>query len=382
MLDFTLQINPMVFQQEPPYTHGTQRKTGILLVNLGTPDEPTTSSVRKYLKEFLWDPRIVEIPRPIWWLILHGIILNVRPAKSAKKYATVWMKEGSPLRVYTERQAQMLRGYLGEVIKSPLAVVPAMRYGNPSIEAGIDKLKAQHCDNILVLPMYPQYAASTTGSTFDKVAQVLMKKRNLPGIRFVRNFHDHPEFIKAIATNVNAHWMKIGRPDFATDKLLMTFHGVPKFHLDKGDPYHCEAHKTGRLIAEALGVKKGDYIVTFQSRFGRAEWLQPYTDKTLEALAKQGIKRVDIICPGFAADCLETLEEIADEGKETFLHAGGKEFNYLPIANDTPAYVGALTEIARQHLQGWVSEDGSFDRDAATRENELSALRAKAMGGQ
>jgi len=259
--------------------------------------------------------------------------------------------------------------------------VPAMRYGNPSIEAGIDKLKAQHCDNILVLPMYPQYAASTTGSTFDKVAQVLMKKRNLPGIRFVRNFHDHPEFIKAIATNVNAHWMKIGRPDFATDKLLMTFHGVPKFHLDKGDPYHCESHKTGRLIAEALGVKKGDYIVTFQSRFGRAEWLQPYTDKTLEALAKQGIKRVDIICPGFAADCLETLEEIADEGKETFLHAGGKEFNYLPIANDTPAYVGALTEIARQHLQGWVSEDGSFDQDAAKRENEMSALRAKAMGG-
>lgn len=369
----------MTYQTEPPFTHGTQRKTGILLVNLGTPDEPTTASVRKYLNEFLWDPRIVEIPRPIWWLILNGIILRVRPAKSAKKYQTVWMNEGSPLRVYTERQAQMLRGYLGEMIKSPLAVVAAMRYGNPSIEAGIDKLKAQHCDNILVLPMYPQYAASTTGSTFDKVAEVLMKKRNVPGIRFVRNFHDHPAFIKAIATNVNAHWMKIGRPDFATDKLLMTFHGVPKFHLTKGDPYHCEAHKTGRLIAEALGLKKEDYVVTFQSRFGRAEWLQPYTDNTLETLGKEGTKRIDVICPGFAADCLETLEEIADEGKETFLHAGGKTFNYLPIANDTPAYVGALTEIARQHLQGWVSDGGSWDREGAAREAEMSAMRANEL---
>jgi protoporphyrin/coproporphyrin ferrochelatase len=370
----------MPFQPEPSFSHGAQRKTGILLVNLGTPDEPTKSSVRKYLKEFLSDPRIVEIPKPIWWLILNVIILNVRPAKSAAKYQTIWTKDGSPLRVYTERQAQMLRGYLGEIIKSPLVVVPAMRYGNPSIEAGIEKLKAAHCDNILVLPMYPQYAASTTGSTFDKVAQVLMTKRNVPGIRFVRNFHDHPAFIKAIAENVKAHWMKIGRPDFATDKLLMTFHGVPKFHLDKGDPYHCESHKSARLIAEALGLKKDDYLVTFQSRFGKAEWLQPYTDKTLEALGAKGTKRVDVICPGFAADCLETLEEIADEGKETFLHAGGKSFNYLSVTNDTPAFVSALTEIAREHLGGWVSE--SFDRDAAKKDNELSALRAKAMGGQ
>jgi protoporphyrin/coproporphyrin ferrochelatase len=368
----------MTFQPEPPFSHGAPLKTGILLVNLGTPDEPTKSSVRKYLKEFLSDPRIVEIPKPIWWLILNLIILNVRPAKSAAKYATIWTKDGSPLRFYTERQAQMLRGYLGEQIKSPLVVVPAMRYGNPSIEAGIDKLKAEHCNNILVLPMYPQYAASTTASTFDKVAQVLMRKRNVPGIRFVRNFHDHPAFIKAVAENVKAHWMKIGRPDFATDKLLMTFHGVPKFHLDKGDPYHCESHKSARLIAEALGLKKDDYVVTFQSRFGKAEWLQPYTDKTLEALGAKGVKRVDVICPGFAADCLETLEEIADEGKESFLHAGGKTFNYLSVANDTPAYVAALTTIAREHLGGWVTAE--FDRDAAKKENELSALRAKSIG--
>ena len=368
----------MKFHPEPPYDHGTQAKTGILLVNLGTPDEPTTSSVRRYLKEFLWDPRLVEIPRVVWWFILNVIILNVRPAKSAAKYQMVWMKEGSPLRVHTERQAQRLRGFLGEIIKSPLMVVPAMRYGNPSIEAGLDKLKAENCTNILVLPMYPQYAASTTGSVFDKVALVMMQKRNVPGLRFIRNFHDHPAFIAAITKNVQAHWMKIGRPDFAKDKLLMTFHGVHKFHLNKGDPYHCESHKSARLIAEALGLKKGEYVVTFQSRFGRAEWLQPYTDKTLEALGKEGTRRVDVICPGFAADCLETLEEIAMEGKETFMHAGGKEFNYLPVANDTDAYVGALTEIAREHLGGWVSE--AWDREGAAREDAGSTARAKAMG--
>ncbi len=369
----------MTFLKEPPFTHGTQAKTGILLVNLGTPDAPTKSAVRRYLKEFLSDTRVVEIPRPIWWLILNGVILNVRPAKSAAKYATIWTDAGSPLRVYTERQAQMLGGYLGEQIKSPLKVVAAMRYGNPGIEAGIDKLKAENCTNILVLPLYPQYAASTTASTFDQVARVMMKKRNVPGLRFVRNFHDHPAFIDAIAKNVTAHWQKIGRPDFRTDKLLMTFHGVPKFHLDKGDPYHCESHKSARLIAEKLGLQKDDYLVTFQSRFGRAEWLQPYTDKTLEALGAKGVARVDVICPGFACDCLETLEEIAMEAKETFLHAGGKAFNYLPVANDSEAYVAALTSIALDHLQGWVST--TWDHESAARENAASAARAKLLGG-
>ncbi len=368
----------MSFDVEPAFTHGTPSATGILLVNLGTPDEPTPSAIRRYLKEFLSDARVVEIAKPIWWLILNGIILNVRPKKTAKKYAGIWMKEGSPLRVYTSRQSQMLRGYLGEVIKSPLKIEYAMRYGNPSIEAGIDKLKAANCENILVLPLYPQYAASTTGATFDQLARVLMKKRNVPGIRMIRSYHDHPAYIDAVANNVLAEWMKIGRPNFATDKLLMTFHGLPKFHLDKGDPYHCQCHKSARLIADALGVKKDQFTVTFQSRFGRAEWLQPYTDKTLEALGKQGIKRVDVICPGFAADCLETLEEIADEAKVTFLNAGGSEFHYIPVANDTPAFVGALTEIAREHLAGWVSED--WDRDASKRALDDSSQRARAVG--
>ena len=368
----------MAYKPEPAFTHGTPSGTGILLVNLGTPDEPTTPAVRRYLKQFLSDRRVVEIPKAVWWLILNGIILNVRPRKSAAKYAGIWMKEGSPLRVYTARQAQMLRGYLGEIVKSPMKVEYAMRYGNPCIESAIDKLKAAHCENILILPLYPQYAASTTASTFDEIARVLMRTRNVPGIRMVRSYHDHPAYIKAVARNVLAEWMKIGRPDFATDKLLMTFHGLPQLHLDKGDPYHCQCHKTARLIADELDVKQDQYVVTFQSRFGRAKWLQPYTDKTLEALARNGTRRIDVICPGFAADCLETLEEIADEGKVIFLNAGGREFQYIPVANDTEAFVGALTEIAREHLAGWVSE--GWDRDAALREGEASRQRAKATG--
>jgi protoporphyrin/coproporphyrin ferrochelatase len=370
----------MSIAQEPPFTHGTDAKIGILLVNLGTPDAPTKSAVRRYLKEFLADTRVVEIPKAIWWFILNGIILNVRPAKSAAKYETIWTKEGSPLRVYTERQAQMLRGFLGEKIAQPIVVIPAMRYGNPSIEAGLNQLKAANCDKVLILPLYPQYAASTTASTFDQVARVLMNKRNVPGLRFIRNYHDHPAFIAAIVKNVEAHWQKIGRPNFKTDRLLMTFHGVPKFHLDKGDPYHCESHKSARLIAERLGLQKGEYMVTFQSRFGRAEWLQPYTDKTLEKLGEEGIERVDVICPGFACDCLETLEEIAMEGKETFIEAGGKVFNYLPVANDSQAYVGALTEIALNHLQGWI--DPHWQREKAAIENAASATRAKAIGAK
>ncbi|MEP7155998.1 MAG: ferrochelatase [Betaproteobacteria bacterium] len=370
----------MAYKPEPAFTHGTPSATGVLLVNLGTPDEPTAPAVRRYLKQFLSDTRVVEIPKAIWWLILNGIILNVRPKKTAKKYASIWMKEGSPLRVYTSRQAQMLRGFLGERGKAgALKVEYAMRYGNPSMESAIDKLKAARCDNILVLPLYPQYAASTTGATMDELGRVLSQIRNVPGIRLVRSFHDHPAYIKAIAKNVMAEWMKIGRPNFATDKLLMTFHGLPKFHLDKGDPYHCHCHKTARLIADELGVKADQYVLTFQSRFGRAEWLQPYTDKTLEALGKKGTKRIDVICPGFAADCLETLEEIADEGRVTFLQAGGSEFHYIPVANDTQAYVGALTEIVTENLQGWITGE---DADIVKRDNALSAQRAKALGAK
>ncbi|MFM7294929.1 MAG: ferrochelatase [Burkholderiales bacterium] len=368
----------MSFSTEPNYTHGSQAKTGILLVNLGTPDAATPVAVRRYLREFLSDTRIVEIPRLIWWFILNIIILNVRPKKTAAKYSSIWMAEGSPLRVYTERQARLVGEQLASLIPSPLVVLPAMRYGSPSMASQLAELKHQQCNNILVLPLYPQYAASTTGSTFDQLARVLTKWRNVPGIRFVRNFHDHPAYIDAMAKNLDVHWQQIGYPNFITDKLLMTFHGVPKFHLDRGDPYHCQCHKTARLIGERLGLQPHDYVVTFQSRFGKAEWLQPYTDKTLETLGAAGTRRIDVVCPGFAADCLETLEEIADEGRDTFLRAGGKEFNYLPVANDTQPYVTALTRIVMDNLAGWVGADWRFDLAAA--ENARSAENARKLG--
>src|SRR5487761_2475529 len=252
----------MTFQIEPQYTHGTAEKTAVLLVNLGTPDAPTAQAVRPYLKEFLSDPRVVEIPRAIWWLILNGIILNVRPKKSAAKYATVWMKEGSPLRVHTERQAALLQGYLGEKTRAAFVVEYAMSYGNPSIASVMQKLQAQNCTRILVVPLYPQYAASSTATVFDLVFAALQKTRNAPAIRTIKHFHDDAGYIKALAANINEYWMKNGRPE----KLVMSFHGVPQYTLEKGDPYHCECHKTGRLLAQELGLKAEQYAVSFQSR--------------------------------------------------------------------------------------------------------------------
>jgi ferrochelatase len=359
---------------EPPYAHGAPPRVGVLLVNLGTPDEPTPAAVRRYLAEFLWDPRVVEIPRLPWWLILHGIILRVRPGKSAEKYRAVWTPEGSPLRVYLQRQVQLLRGYLGERVKAPLGVAGACRYGNPSIASALAKLRADGCDRILVLPLYPQYAASTTASTMDALGAALAGMRNVPAIRFVKHFHDHPGYVKAVAKSVNDYWMKHGRPD----RLVMSFHGLPRFSLDKGDPYHCECLKTGRLVAEALGWADGRTTVTFQSRFGKAEWLKPYTADTLAELGRAGTGRVDVICPGFAADCLETLEEIAMEGRETFLHAGGREFHYIPTTNDHPPFMAALTELVLETLQGWLPD--GWDAAAAAAAGRETAARAKALG--
>ncbi len=359
----------MAYQIEPSYTHGTAEKTGILLVNLGTPDAPTAQAVRPYLKEFLSDPRVVEIPKPIWWLILNGIILNIRPKKSATKYATVWMPEGSPLRVYTERQAHLLEGHLSQRTLAPFVVEYAMSYGNPSIASVMQKLKAQNCTRILVVPMYPQYAASSTATVFDRVFAAVQTMRNAPAIRTIKHFHDDAGYIKALAANVNEYWMKHGRPD----KLVMSFHGVPKYTLEKGDPYHCECHKTGRLLAQELGLNKEQYVVSFQSRFGKAEWIKPYTTATLLELGKQQTKRVDVVCPGFTADCLETLEEIAQEGKEDFQHAGGGAYHYIPCLNERNDWLVALTDLVMDNLHGWLKTP-----DAAALEQ--SRLRALAMG--
>ncbi|HCI51951.1 MAG TPA: ferrochelatase [Gallionella sp.] len=361
----------MTYLTEPGYTHGTPEKTGILLVNLGTPDAPTAKAVRPYLKQFLGDRRVVEIPRAIWWLILNGIILNVRPKKSAEKYASVWLAEGSPLRVYTEKQAIMLQGYLGERTRAPFAVEFAMTYGNPSIPDAMRRLKAQNCQRILVVPLFPQYAASSTAPVFDQVFGELQKMRNIPAIRTLKHFHDDAGYIKSLAANINEYWTKHGRPE----KLVMSFHGVPQYTLDKGDPYHCECHKSGRLLAEALGLTREQYVVSFQSRFGRAEWIKPYTTATLLELGRQKTRRVDIVCPGFVGDCLETLEEIAMEGREDFQHAGGGEYHYIPCLNDRDDWMRALTDLVMDNLQGWLNLPDAADR-------EKGRLLALAMGAK
>lgn len=361
----------MPYLTEPSYSHGTPEKTGILLVNLGTPDAPSPQAVRRYLKEFLGDPRVVEMPRLLWWPILNGIILNTRPKKSAAKYASVWMKEGSPLRVHTERQTALLQGYLGERTKAPLVVDYAMRYGNPSIPDVLRRLKAQNCQRILVVPMYPQYAASTTATVNDIVFGTLQQMRNTPALRTIKHFHDHPGYIRALADSINDHWMKNGRPE----RLLMSFHGLPQYTLEKGDPYHCECLKTGRLLAQELGLKPEQYAISFQSRFGTAKWLQPYTTATLKEWGKQKIRRVDVVCPGFVADCLETQEEIAQEGKEDFQHAGGGEYRYIPCLNARDDWMHALTDLVLDNLHGWLVEP-----DAAALEQ--SRLRALAAGAR
>ncbi|MEQ1487272.1 MAG: ferrochelatase [Methylotenera sp.] len=366
------------YNPEPKYEHGDQLKVGILLANLGTPDAPTAAALRPYLRQFLSDTRVVEIPRAIWWFILNCIILVIRPKKSAEKYAQVWLPEGSPLMVHAQKQTTLLRGFLGQKIKSPFAVELGMSYGNPSMQSAIDKLKAAHCDRILVLPLYPQYAASSTASALDAVWRVLLKVRNVPAIRTIRNYHDHPAYIAALAKSVQEHWRINHKPDFgAGEKLVMSFHGVPKVHLTSGDPYHCQCHKTGRLLAEALGVNKGEYVIAFQSRFGKQEWLKPYLASTLAELGKANTKRIDVICPGFSSDCLETLEEIAMEGKHIFQSNGGGEYSYIPALNENDAWIHAMTEIALENLQGWVSVE--WDGNQASKDAEATRLRAQAL---
>lgn len=334
---------------EPP-RQTNAASIGLLLVNLGTPDAPTPTAVRRYLKEFLSDTRVVEIPRLIWWPILNGVILNTRPRKSAKKYASVWMPEGSPLKVHTERQAKLLAGYLGDTLKMPVKVALAMRYGNPSIDSVLAELKAGGCDRILVLPLYPQYASSTTGAVFDVIADRIKRTRSLPELRLVRGFHDDAGYIEALAASIRDHWEKHGRGD----RLVMSFHGLPRYTVERGDPYYDECQATASLLASALGLAPEQWQITFQSRFGRTEWLQPYTSVVLADLAKQGVGRVDIACPGFPADCLETLEEIGMEGREDFLAAGGQELRLIPCLNERDDWIRALAALACRQMAGWI----------------------------
>ncbi len=333
--------------------HCQPPRAGILMVNLGTPEAPTAKALRPYLKEFLGDPRVVEVPRPIWWLILNGIILPFRAPRSAKAYASVWTDEGSPLLVNNRKLAHKLQSHLDKTLPR-VDVMLAMTYGQPSIDRAIDRLREANIQRLLVLPMYPQYSATTTAAVFDSVTRSLRRLRWLPEVRFINDYHHEPAWLDAMAGSIRRFQEQHGQPD----KLLFSFHGIPRRNLMAGDPYYCQCQVSARRIADRLDLSANDWQVSFQSRLGRAEWLKPYTDKTLENLAAKGVKRVQVVCPGFSIDCLETLEEIAMENRDEFLHAGGEKLEYIPCLNDSDDHVKLLADLCRKHGEGWVEFAG------------------------
>ena len=341
----------MKYQGSPSFSHGQSDKLGVLITNLGTPNAPTKQALKPYLKQFLSDPRVVEIPKVIWWMILNLVILNIRPKRSAKAYAAVWEKNGSPLMIHTVNQAKALRAKLDADYGDGIVVECAMRYGQPAIADTIENMLQKGVRKLLVLPLYPQYCASTTGSTFDAVAADFSKRRWIPELRFVTQYHDNNAYIRAMADKIRNHW----KTNQQAERLIFSYHGIPKRYLLNGDPYHCQCLKTSRLIAEELGIDKEQYLTTFQSRFGREEWLKPYTDHTLKELAKQGIKSVQIVCPGFSADCLETIEEIGIENRDYFLQAGGQRYEYIEALNSDNAHIEFLKSLVEDNLVGWHS---------------------------
>ena len=331
----------MKFVGEEDFKHQNRQKTGVLICNLGTPETYKTKDVRRFLRQFLSDGRVIEIPKIIWWFILNGIILTLRPSKSAKLYKSVWTKEGSPLLVLSKKLTEKLKKSVGDSCEVELA----MRYGNPSMESALMSLKNKNCRKLIVIPMFPQYSGTTTGSIFDEVARVLSKWRWVPSLSFVNSYHDQPEYINALADSLSNH-IKNNSPQ----KIIFTYHGIPKRNFDLGDPYQCYCQKTTRLVAEKLNLEDGTYITTFQSRFGPAEWLKPYTSDTMGELPLQEVKNVLVVAPAFSVDCLETIEEIDQENKEIFLKAGGEKFTYAPCLNDSGGQVNLLKAIIDKYL--------------------------------
>ena len=366
------------YRSNPAYRHGDDDSLGVLVVNLGTPDEPTTAAVRRYLAEFLWDPRIVELPRPLWWLILNGVILRIRPSRSAQAYREIWSDEGSPLLVYCEALSAGIETALRERGAGNIHVALGMSYGNPSIASALDKLHAQGARRVIVLPLYPQYSGTTTGSVFDAVTGELNQRRWVPEFRFINHYHDRDDYLDALADSIREYWAKEGRGD----KLMFSFHGVPKQTLLDGDPYHCHCLKTARLVTDRLGLAKDEWVLSFQSRVGRAEWLRPYTDETIEELGRAGVSKLDVVCPGFSVDCLETLEEIAMQNAELFEESGGGELRYIPCLNDRPDHVAMLADLVALHAQGWPEFSGSLDEAAIRDEREQSRALAAAAGAE
>lgn len=355
------------------FEHDFQARIGVLLVNLGTPSAATPAAVRSFLDEFLSDPRVVEIPRVLWWLILHGVILRIRPRKVAKAYQAVWQQEGSPLLNISRKTSTSLQRELDRHYPGYFDVHLAMRYGKPSIQEGLDELRARHCRHLLVLPLFPQYSATTTASVFDAVTRQLQRWRMLPQLRMPMHYHDHPDYIEALAGSVEQSWQSDGRGE----QLIMSFHGLPERYLKAGDPYFCECMKTARLLADRLGLEQQQWQVAFQSRFGREPWLQPYLDKMLEGLPSSGVKSIDVICPGFAADCLETLEEVAMQNRELFMAAGGERYQYIAALNDAPAHVAMLAGLVERECRSWMPE---IEGGNANETRQARQQRANAHG--
>ena len=333
---------------EKNYEHGSKEKTGVLITNLGTPDEPTSKALKPYLKEFLSDPRVIEIPKLIWQIILNLVILQIRPRRSAANYKKIWTDEGSPLLYISKEQVKLVEKKLKKEFPNTVFSL-AMRYGNPSIHSALDKLQKQQVRRLLVLPLYPQYCAATTGSTFDAVSSILQKWRWIPELRFINQYFEESLFIKAIGDSIKKAEKNKGKPQ----KIIFSYHGIPKRYLTNGDPYHCFCLKTTRLVKEHMGLSDDEIMTTFQSRFGREEWLKPYTSETLKELPKQGIKNIHIISPGFSSDCLETLEELEEENKEYFMDSGGENYHYIPCLNDHDDHIDVFVNLIKKHIQGW-----------------------------
>ena len=357
------------YRGEPEFEHGEIPATGVLLTNLGTPDAPTPEALRRYLREFLSDPRVIELPRWKWWIILNLFVLPTRPRRSAEAYQRVWTEAGSPILLTSRAQAAGIAERLRARFASPIHVALGMRYGQPSIRHALDELREKGCRRILLLPLYPQYAGATTASTFDAVAGALQELRWIPELRTIHQYHDDPAYIRALAASVREAWDSDG----PAQRLLMSFHGIPKRYFLAGDPYYCHCAKTARLLAEELDLAPEQWQLTFQSRFGREEWIQPYTDETLESWGREKLESVDVICPGFSADCLETIDEIDLENREVFEHAGGGRFRYIPALNERPDHLDALADLAARNLSGWA---GDWDADAARSEADESRRRA------
>jgi len=331
------------------HRHGDAGRIGILLANLGTPAAPTAPALRRYLAEFLSDPRVVERPRLPWLLLLHGVILNLRPRKSARAYQKIWSDDGSPLLVIARRQRDAIEQNLRARFGDAVSVTLGMNYGAPSISHALAELRAAGVRRLLVLPLYPQYAGATTGSVFDHAAAAISRWRWVPELRFVNAYHDEPAYIAALAAAIRRHRAQHG----AAQTLLFSFHGLPQSALSAGDPYHCQCQKTARLVAENLQLADREWLTVFQSRFGREPWLQPYADETLQKLPAAGVTSVDIACPGFSADCLETLEEIAMQNRELFLHAGGRKYRYIPCLNDDAEHIAMLCDLIARNFGDW-----------------------------